>query len=59
MRHHSLLGIALFILAVWFALYVLFHILSWVIHLLWIVIIIAVIWWLLTAVFGLGRRRGW
>jgi hypothetical protein len=59
MRHHSLLGIALFILAVWVVLYVLFHVLSWVIHLLWIVIVIAFIWWLFTVVFGRGRRRGW
>ena len=59
MRHHSLLGIALFILLIWAALYVLFHVLSWVIHLLWIIIVIAFIWWLLTVVFGLGRRSRW
>jgi hypothetical protein len=59
MRHHSLLGIALFIFLIWAALYVLFHVLSWVIHLLWIIIIIAFIWWLLTVIFGLGRRPRW
>jgi hypothetical protein len=58
-RHHSLLGIALFIFLVWLAFVVVFHALGWIIHLLWIFIVIAFIWWLLTVVFGMGRRRRW
>lgn len=59
MRRHSLLGIALFIFLVWLALVVLGHILSWAIHLLWIVIVIALIWWLVRVIFGRGHRRTW
>lgn len=58
-RHHSLLGIALFIFLVWLAFVVVFHALGWIIHLLWIFIVIAIIWWLLVVVFGVGRRRRW
>ncbi|HEU5368631.1 MAG TPA: hypothetical protein VFU69_09210, partial [Ktedonobacterales bacterium] len=59
MRHHSFLGIALFIFLVWLAFVVVFHVLGWIIHLLWIVIVIAFVWWLLAVVFGVGRRRRW
>ncbi|HEY7348245.1 MAG TPA: hypothetical protein VH599_07970 [Ktedonobacterales bacterium] len=59
MRHHSFLGIALFIFVIWLLLSVVGHLFGSLIHLLWIVIVIAFIWWLITAVFGRGRRRGW
>lgn len=59
MRHHSLLGIALFIFLVWLAFVVVFHVLGWLIHLLWIFIVIAIIWWLFAVLFGVGRRRRW
>jgi len=57
MRHHSLLGIALFILLVWLVFVVITNILGGFFHLLWILIVIAFIWWLVTVVFGRGRRR--
>lgn len=56
---HSFLGIALVIFLVWLALALLGQALGWVIHLLWIFIVLALIWWLLTAVFGRRRRRMW
>ena len=59
MRRHSLLGIALFIFVVWLAIVVVGHVLSWIFNLLWILILIALIWWLFTVLFGRGRRRGW
>lgn len=59
MRHHSLLGIALFIFLVWLAFVVVGHLLSWLFNLLWIVIIIAFVWWLVMVISGRGRRRGW
>jgi hypothetical protein len=54
---HSFLGIALVIFLVWLVLVLLGQALGWIIHLLWIFIVLALIWWLLTAVFGRGRRR--
>ena len=57
MRHHSLLGIALTVFVIWFAFVFVGHVLGWAIHLLWILIVIALVWWLLRAVFGFGRRR--
>lgn len=54
---HSFLGIALVIFFVWLALALLGQALGWIIHLLWIFIVLALIWWLLTAIFGRGRRR--
>lgn len=59
MRHHSLLGIALFILLVWLVFVVITNILGGFFHLLWILIVIAFIWWLVTLVTRRGRRRGW
>ena len=59
MRHHSLLGIALFILLVWLVFVVVTNILGGFFHLLWILIVIAFIWWLVTMVSRRGRRRGW
>jgi hypothetical protein len=56
-KHHSLLGIALTVLVVWFAFVFVGHVFGWAIHLLWIIIVIAFVWWLLRAVFGFGRRR--
>lgn len=56
---HSFLGIALVIFLVWLALALLGQALGWIIHLLWIFIVLALIWWLLTAVFGRRRRRMW
>jgi hypothetical protein len=58
-RHHSLLGIALFIFVVWLVAVIVIHALSWIFHLLWIFIVIAVIWWLVVVLTGRGRRRGW
>ena len=56
---HSFLGIALVIFLVWLVLVLLGQALGWIIHLLWIFIVLALIWWLLTAVFGRRRRRMW
>ena len=53
-KHHSLLGIALVIFLVWLFIVVIGHVVTFFIHLLWILIIIAVIWWL---VVHLGKRR--
>ena len=54
---HSFLGIALVIFLVWLVLVLLGQALGWIIHLLWIFIVLAVIWWLLTAIFGRGQRK--
>jgi Ca2+/Na+ antiporter len=58
-RHHSFLGIALFIFLVWLALVVVGHILSWLINLLWILIVIAFIWWLVRVFSGRRSHRDW
>jgi|GEM_PF-1211635 len=55
-RHHSLLGIALVIFVVWLLLTFVGDVLGGFIHLLWIIIVIALVLWLLRVVFG-GRRR--
>ncbi len=57
-RHHSLLGIALFIFIIWLAFVVVGHILSWLFNLLWIFIAIALVWWLFMVFFG-RRRQQW
>lgn len=59
MRHHSLLGIALLIFLVWLVFVIITNILGGFFHLLWILIVIAFIWWLVTMVSRRGRRRGW
>lgn len=59
MRHHSLLGIALFILLIWLVFVVVTNILGGFFHLLWILIVIAFIWWLVTMVTRRGRRPRW
>ena len=58
-RHHSLLGIALAIFLIWLLFVVVVHVIGWLIHLLWIVIVIALVLWLLRVIFGGRRRQGW
>ncbi|HLV97460.1 MAG TPA: hypothetical protein VKT82_02180 [Ktedonobacterales bacterium] len=57
-RHHSLLGIAVLVFLIWLAFVVLIHVVGWVIHLLWIIILVAFIWWLFRVLFG-SRRARW
>ncbi len=52
---HSLLGIALVIFIVWLVLVVVAHVGGTLLNLLWILILIALIWWLIS--FFTGRRR--
>lgn len=53
---HTLLGIALVIFVVWLLLVVVGHIGGFLINLLWILILVALVWWLLSFVTGRGRR---
>ncbi len=55
-RHHSLLGIAILVFLVWLAFVVVIHVVGWFIHLLWIIIIVALIWWLFH-IFSRRRNR--
>lgn len=55
-RHHGCLGIALFFFLVWLAFVVVVHVVSWSIHLLWIIIIVAFVWWLIRVLTGGSRR---
>ena len=56
---HTFLMIALAVFVIWLLFVVVGHVIGWFIHLLWIVIILALAWWLFKAVFGGGRgRRG-
>ncbi len=57
-RHHSLLGIAIFVFLIWLAFVVVVHVVGWLIHLLWIIIVVALIWWLFHVLFG-SRRARW
>lgn len=52
---HTLLGIALVVFIVWLVLVAAVHVAGWGIHLLWILIILALIWWAFR--FLTGRRR--
>ena len=52
---HTLLVIAFVIFIVWLVLVAAVHVASWGIHLLWILILVALIWWAIS--FLSGRRR--
>jgi Fe2+ transport system protein B len=52
---HTLLGIAVVIFIVWILLVLVGHIGGALVNLLWILILIALIWWLVS--FFSGRRR--
>ncbi|HEY7125974.1 MAG TPA: hypothetical protein VH540_18620 [Ktedonobacterales bacterium] len=54
---HSLLGIAAVIFVIWLVLVVFGHVAGILVNLLWILIAIAVIWWVLSFVLGRGRSR--
>ncbi len=54
---HTLLLVALAIFIIWLILFAVVHVVGWGIHLLWILIVIALIWWLVRSVSGRGRRR--
>lgn len=51
---HSLLGVALVIFLVWLVLVAFVHVAGWAVNLLWIIILVAAIWWLVS--FFSGRR---
>ncbi len=53
---HTLLGVALVIFIVWLILIAAVHVGGWAVHLLWILILVALIWWAVSTIFG-GRRR--
>jgi hypothetical protein len=53
---HTLLVIALAIFVIWLVLFAVVHVVGWGIHLLWILILAALVWWLVKAV--AGRSRG-
>lgn len=53
---HTLLVIALAIFIIWLVLVAAVHVAAWGIHLLWILIILALIWWAFS--YLTGRRRG-
>lgn len=52
---HSLLGIAFVIFIVWLLLVVVGHVGGALINLLWILILVALVWWLIS--FFTGRSR--
>lgn len=53
---HTLLGIAVVIFIVWILLVLIGHVGGFLINLLWILIIVALVWWLLSFFMGRGRR---
>lgn len=53
---HTLLVIALAIFIIWLILFAVVHVVGWGIHLLWILILLALVWWLVSAVPGRGRH---
>lgn len=55
---HTLLGIAVVIFIVWILLVLIGHVGGFLINLLWILIIVALVWWLLSFFMGRGRRTG-
>jgi len=55
---HTLLGIAVVIFIVWILLVLVGHVGGALINLLWILIIVALVWWLLSFFMGRGRRTG-
>jgi hypothetical protein len=52
---HTLLVIALAIFIIWLVLVAAAHVAAWGIHLLWILILVALVWWAFR--FFSGRRR--
>jgi hypothetical protein len=52
---HTLLVIALAIFIIWLVLVAAVHVAAWGIHLLWILILVALIWWAFSFLSG---RRG-
>ena len=54
---HTLLGIAVVIFVVWLILVLVGHVGGALINLLWILILIALIWWLVSFISGRGRRH--
>jgi hypothetical protein len=53
---HTLLGIAVVIFVVWLILVLVGHVGGALINLLWILILIALVWWLVSFISGRGRR---
>ena len=51
---HSLLGVAVVIFLVWLVLVAFVHMTGWAVNLLWLIILVAAIWWLVS--FFSGRR---
>ena len=54
---HSLLGIAAVIFIIWLVLVVFGHAAGILVNLLWILIVIALVWWVLSFLMGRGRSR--
>jgi len=54
---HTLLVIAAIVFVVWIVLLLVGHIGGTLINLLWIVILIALVWWLISFISGRGGRR--
>ena len=52
---HTLLGIAVVIFVVWLLLVIVGHVGGALINLLWILIVIALVWWLISFLTGRGR----
>ena len=53
---HTLLGIAVVVFVVWIILVLVAHVGGSLINLLWILILVALIWWLISFISGRGRR---
>jgi len=55
---HTLLGIAAVIFVIWLLLVVVGHVGGFLVNLLWILILVALVWWIVSFVMGRGRGRG-
>lgn len=53
---HTLLGIAVVIFVIWLILVVVAHVGGALLNLLWILILVALVWWLISFLSGRGRH---